>query len=308
MGGILYETVGSIALFGVAAGLLSIDIIMRLTVADSMKNAMTLQHSRQDIVERDDNDDDESCNRTPPRETDALLLPKIHKGRYKIHGKPHSFLKSVPILYCFREPRLLAAMMLCMVQGSLVGLFDATVTIEVADIFGFSSLNAGILFTAMVIPYLGFSSLAGRGVDKYGTKIMATAGFGFLVPCLALLGLPSQELVSRSGNIATFSVVLFLNGIGLALVASPSFVEASDVISNFEEANPGFFGQNGPYAQLFGFNALCMFGGLTIGPLLSGMLRDAIGFTYMALVFAGISGVTSIVSYFAIGESTDELD
>lgn len=130
----------------------------------------------------------------------------------------------------------------------MLGIFDATVPTEGAALFRFSSSKVGFLFTALIVPYIVLGPFAGRAVDVYGTKLVSTAGYAFLVPCLAILGLPSQNLITGDGNIVLFCAILALNGAGLSAIGSPSFVEASDVTSGFEAANPGLFGERGPYA------------------------------------------------------------
>ena len=57
----------------------------------------------------------------------------------------------------------------------------------------------------------------------------------------------------------------------------------------------------GPYAQLYSFNSLVFSLGLTVGPILAGALRDAIGYGNMNLVIACISGVTALLSLLYIG-------
>jgi len=87
----------------------------------------------------------------------------------------------------------------------------------------------------------------------------------------------------------------------LAIIGSPSVVEASDVVQSYDKANPDFFGKNGPYAQLYSFTSLVFGAGLTIGPLLSGALRNAIGYGNMNAVLAVMSGITAALSFVFIG-------
>lgn len=132
-------------------------------------------------------------------------------------------------------------------------------------------------------------------------QISCRVGFGYLVPSFILLRLPSDNLLSGTSNVILYCAILSLNGVGLAIIGSPGVVEASDVVEKFNLANPGFFGANGPYAQLYGFNSLFFSAGLTIGPIVAGALRDGIGYGNMNLVFAVISAVTAVLSFFVIG-------
>ena len=132
-----------------------------------------------------------------------------------------------------------------------------------------------------MLPYIIGGPLAGWLVDKKGPKPAAVLGFGYLVPTLILL-----RLVRPGGTkqIAIYCALLALNGIGMAVIGSPSIVEASYVVQKYDEANPEFFGANGPYAQLYGLNSMVFSAGLTLGPIVSGALKDAIGYGNMNLM------------------------
>lgn len=233
-------------------------------------------------------------------EEDALLQRK-REERYEIRGQQNKLVRAVPVLYCLRNPRLLVAFIMAFVQAALLAAFDATVPMEALDLFGFSSLKAGLLFIALNIPCLILGPVAGWAVDRFGTKPVAVTGFSYFVPVLLLLRLPPEHLVGRAENIVLYCALLALNGVGLAVIDSPSFVEASDVVQRYDEANPGFFGANGPYAQLYGFNSMFFCAGLTLGPIISGTLRDRIGYGNMNAVLAGAAGFTAVVSYFVVG-------
>ncbi|PKS11143.1 hypothetical protein jhhlp_002904 [Lomentospora prolificans] len=301
MGGILYDKGGTLAVFGTGAGILFIDMVLRFLVIDNVAAAKYY----------DTDADRPSSKRTPQgvagpsrgeaTEEDHLLL-KDDIDMYKIHDSPGRLVHAIPIIYCFRDTRLVAAMFLSFVQASVMGIFNATVPIEAEELFHFSSRESGLLFVALVVPYLTLGRAGGMAVDRYGTKAAATIGYAFLVPCLLLLGLPSQEIFTGASNVFLFCAVLVLNGVGLSIVSSAPIVEASNVTQKYHEANPGFFGENGPFAQLYGFNSLFFFTGLTFGPIFSGVLRVNFGYAYMAMFFAGLSGVTAMVSYLAIGD------
>jgi MFS family permease len=112
-------------------------------------------------------------------------------------------------------------------------------------LFGFSSLNAGLTFIALDIPYLLLGPPADWAVDKYGTKPAAVIRFGYLVPTLTSLRLAHP---GGKNQIILYSALLSLCSVGMAVVGSPSIVEASDVVQKYDKANPEFLGEQGPYA------------------------------------------------------------
>jgi len=304
LGGVLYDKTGYAGVFGVGSAILGIDFIMRVLVVEKKvarryeKNDQNPNpHSSRDIGEPNDSDEEAS--------EQTGLLPKKRKEleSYKIpiQTQPR-IVRAAPLLYCLRNPRLLTALLLAFVQASLLATFDATIPTEAQHLFDFSSLKSGLLFIALDIPYLLLGPVAGWAVDKYGTKYPAVCGFGYLVPVLILLRLPGEKIVGdKNGNVTLYSGLLALCGVGMAVIGSPAIVEASAVIEKYDKANPDLFGENGPYAQLYGFNSLVFSAGLTVGPVVSGALRDSIGYGNMNIALASVAGLTAILAFFFVG-------
>ena len=298
----MYNKTGYIGVFGIGAGLLALDFAMRLLVIER-KVAARYDETLEDRTVKPlcDAETPNNENAEDPGEGSALL-PKIQHEDFRLPEVQNKAIRVLPILYCLGNLRLLVALFLGFVQAFLLGAFDATIPTEAEDLFNFSSLNAGLLFIALDVPYLILGPIAGWAVDKFGTKLASVVGFAYLVPTLILLRLPSEHIVEdRKQNIILYCALLALNGIGMAIIGSPSIVEASYVVQKYHKANPDFFGKNGPYAQLYSFNSLVFSAGLTIGPLLSGALRNAIGYGNMNAVVAVMSGITAVLSFVFIG-------
>ncbi|ETS85443.1 hypothetical protein PFICI_03468 [Pestalotiopsis fici W106-1] len=304
LGGVLYDKTGYGGVFGLAVGIIGIDFVMRLFLIEKKTAAKydnsLLANGAVNAREHDHGHGTNGDDDIGPGEQDALLPGKVDEA-YKIKHEPSELVRSIPILYCLRNPRLVMALVLSLVQATLLAVFDATVPTEAQTLFGFNSLKAGLLFIALDIPYLVLGPIAGWAVDKYGTKPAAVFGFAWLVPMLVLLRLPTEGLESGRTNIIIYCAMLALNGVGLAVIGSPSFVEASEVVQKYDKANPEFFGANGPYAQLYGFSSMFFCAGLTLGPIVGGALKDSIGYGNANAVFAAVSAIAAVLSYLVIG-------
>lgn len=299
LGGVLYKKTGYAGVFGIGAALLGVDFIMRILVIEKKTAAkydseVNEDENNNNPTENGHADDNEGQD---ANEEDALL-PKEEEQQYKIPDGQNKVIRTLPILYCLSNPRLLTALLLAFVQAMLLATYDATIPTEAEELFAFDSLKSGLLFIALDIPYLILGPIAGWSVDKYGTKPAAVLGFGYLFPILILLRLPHSGGTSQ---IIVYCAVLALCGVGMAVIGSPSIVEASNVVQKYDKANPDFFGANGPYAQLYGLNSLVFSAGLTIGPILSGGLRDKVGYGDMNIVVACISLVTAVLAYVYVG-------
>ncbi|KAJ2976168.1 hypothetical protein NUW58_g8158 [Xylaria curta] len=304
IGGVLYEKSGYTGVFGLGAGMLVLDFLMRLLVVEEKTAARyseSAQGDRRNSRQLGSRPDEGSEEAVHDASEEDPLLPKQDDEAYKIMEPPSRLVTNFPILVCFRSPRLFMSFCLAFVQASLLAVYDATIPTEAQSLFQFSPLKAGLLFIALDVPYLLLGPVAGWAVDRYGTKLAAVVGFGWMAPMLVLLRLPSDELLPKPKNIILYCALLALNGIGLAVIGSPSVVEASDVVQKYDRANPGLFGKNGPYAQLYGFNSLFFCAGLTTGPIVAGALKDSIGYGNMNLMFAILSAITAVLSFVVRG-------
>lgn len=194
-------------------------------------------------------------------------------------------------------------------QALLLGSFDATVPLVASEQFDFDSLKAGLLFLPLGVADFILGPVFGWCVDRYGTKPFSIFGFGWLIPSLVLLRLATSASIvdhlDKGQHIALYAGLLGLNGAGLAAINAPSIVESGDVVDRYSEANKDIF-EEAPYAQLYGFSSMMFSGGLTVGPLLAGALREKIGYGNMNAVIAGLCVLTAVLSALFIGGRKDE--
>ena len=299
LGGVVYKKSGYAGVFGLGFAILAIDFIMRILIIEKKVAARYLdteQHEEQN-GQTPGGQEEGAEDGQEESEEDPLIRKKEEDG-YKVPSDQSKAVQSFPILYCLKDPRLLTALLLAFVQATLLATFDATIPTEAQDLFGFDSLKAGLIFVALILPYLILGPIAGWAVDRYGPKPAAVLGFGYLSPILILL-----RLIRAGGTkeIAVYCIILAFCGLGMGVIGSPSIVEASYVVQMYDKANPDFFGANGPYAQLYGINSMVFSLGLTVGPLVSGSLKDAIGYGNMNIVMAVLCMITAILSFVYVG-------
>ena len=269
---------------------------MRLLLIEK-KSAATYEavgenHDRHDSLASDDE------NESDPSEEDALLGTREDDERYKVAPNQRRWIRAFPVLYCFKNPRLPVSFFLTIVQAILLATFDATIPTVAMEMYDFDSLKAGFLFIALIVPYLILGPIVGWTVDRYGPKPASVLGYGYLFPVLIIL-----RLVRRGGTsrIIQYCILLALCGLGLGAIGSSALVESSYVVQRYHKLNPNFFGAQGPYAQLYGLNSMIFSAGLTLGPLVSGSLKDRIGYGNMNLVVAVLCLITAIISFIYVG-------
>ena len=298
LGGLLYEKAGYIGVIGVSFAVLAIDFIMRVVVIEKKVAQRYGLDDSKDIDDQNEQDGEQNDDEANGEQQPLLGEVEDDEDEFKVSEDQPKIARMIPILPCLANPALLTAFLLALVQALLLGSFDATVATVSRELFGFDSLFAGILFLPLGILDLIFSPLAGWSVDRYGTKPASVISFAFMVPVLILLRLPHAGGVDQ---ITFYGILLALAGIGLSGTGAPSIVEAGAIVQKYHETNKGFFGESGPYAQLYGLNSMLFNVGLTLGPELAGELKQTIGYGNMNLVLAGICLITAVLSYVYIG-------
>lgn len=309
LGGFLYALTGIYGVLGACVALIVVDLIMRVLVVEK-KFALNggLSKLNEPVLDQSETDHEALLGDSDgifASSGHAPLLGPVDPAKV---GAATGLAGHFPILVCFSSPRLLAALFLAFVQALILGSYDATLPIEVSEEFGFSSLQAGAMFLPALIPGLFVAPLAGAAVDKYGTRFVAVSGYILCALCLALLRVPAMDLVSRERNILLFCGILVLNGICLAIIATPGVVESQNVVESFVKKSPEVFGPSGPYGQLFGWTGLVFNTGLTVGPLLAGSLRNAFGYGNMYAVMAGIAALAAVVAFSFMGERDSQAE
>jgi MFS family permease len=291
LGGVVYQTAGSTAIFGMGFALLAVDFTMRIILVEKKTAAKYgLVHT---LEEEGADQNIEEAN-----ERDALLGQKDDPDRWIFKKDLPRWAKTFPLVYCLKDSRLLTAQVFSFIQASIIATFDSTIPTEAQDLFGFDSLKAGLLFVPLITPYLILGPISGRAVDKYGVKPSAVIGMAYIALPLLALRIPSS---GGSAEIIKFATILMFCGIGLALISAPSLVESSNVVAEYHKANKDFFGEQGPYAQLYAINSIFFSLGLTLGPLVAGALRERIGYGNMNAVVAGLALLTSALSFVFLG-------
>ncbi|KAI6801150.1 MFS general substrate transporter [Hortaea werneckii] len=305
LGGLLYDKTGYPGVFGIAFAVLAVDFLMRILVIEkkvARKYEVNDPSSVNDLNTTSDDQQDGSADQSGQQEADEnqpLLGSKEEdEAAFKISDNQPKIAKMIPILPCLADPRLLTAFLVAFIQAMLLGNFDATIPTVAEDYYNFDSLHSGILFLPLGAFDLILGPFFGWCVDRFGTKPVSVIAYTYLVPVLILLRLPHPGGMDQ---ILLYGGLLALSGIGLAGIGAPSIVEAGAIVQKYYEVNPDFFGEEGPYAQLYGLNSMVFSAGLTLGPELAGELKESIGYGNMNLVMGAICLVTAILCFVYIG-------
>ncbi|MBW0517524.1 hypothetical protein O181_057239, partial [Austropuccinia psidii MF-1] len=277
IGGLVYTKYGYYPVYILAGTLLSIDIILRLCVIDKeqanfyyeslaiKRPSSTLQsHERLSFINSQTNthqDIEEALENVEDNSRPKSSLPSASPSL------------RFPLLAILSDSRLLAATFLTFTHACFVGMFNATLPIHVEQVFGMTSLESGLLFIAIELPYIVCGPAIGWYVDHAGPRGPASMGAILLVPSLFALRFPTVI-----EDIPLLIVLLALNGVGLSATSSSAFIQANKIGRERHLKDPILFGKKGPYGQLYALNNVLYSLGMTLGPLWAGTLTDNFGY------------------------------
>ena len=293
LGGILYHKTGIAGPLALGCSLLVVDLIMRLLMVEKRTAAeFGLKDGKFAEEHRHADDLDEERAESPllkkPQDQACLMPPELPW-----------LIRSYPILYCFKDARMLTANWITLVQALLLATLDATVPTVGEEYYHFNPLQTSLLFIPVLLPELLFGPVAGWITDRHGPRAVVVLGYGLLVPIFA-----SLRIVQPGGTIqvSIYCIILTLCGTCLAATSPPALTESTLVVEKYHKANPEVFGPNGPYAQISGITGMGFNSGTALGSLLAGVLKGAVGYGNMNLVIAALAFLTALLGFFYIGE------
>ena len=289
-------------LFRSGIALIVIDFFLRLLMIEKKVAAKyTVFRSPSSSSGPSDDDENQPAEDTPLLNTNNTSIPNPN---YRLPNPKSRITKSLPILLVLRDPALLTAFFMAFIQALLLGAFDATIPLVANQRYNFDSLRAGLLFLPLGGADFILGPVFGWCVDRWGTRPFSILGFTYLVPALALLRLPTATLSAsapRGPQIALYASLLALNGIGLASINSTSVVESGNVLELYWKANEALFERQAPYAQLYAISSMMWSAGLTVGPVVSAVLKERCGYGDMNAVLAGVCGGTAVLAWAFVG-------
>jgi MFS family permease len=305
LGGIVFDRAGYDAVFGMAYGLIGLDIILRLLLVEKKVAARWDPVAEVQAKKAADSPDSGSL----PARTDAIDAEKGLTPGQSETSDPSTGIglrdrrrdRLPPVLALLYSRRLLAALFCALIQAALLTSFDSVLTIHAANLFGWTSTGAALLFLPIVIPSF-LAPAFGWFSDKYGGRYPVTVGFLDACPPLICLRFVDKNTLNDK---VILCALLALIGLFLALTFPPIMAEISGVVETKEKtmlaSGRAGFGPGGAYAQAYGLFNMAFAGGCMVGPLLAGFIVEDKGWAIMALVLGILSAITAVPACLWLG-------
>ncbi|KAB8231381.1 MFS general substrate transporter [Aspergillus alliaceus] len=189
----------------------------------------------------------------------------------------------------FREPRVLTGAANLLLYNIITAGFNTILPLHLRSIFHWESMTVGLIFLGLQLPQVILGPLVGCLRDRLGYRYLTTVGWILLAPLLWLLGVPGSNTFSwsRSETHGKASFFTCIAGIGvmLSLVRGGGALQMTWVMHELQSKDPTVFGDYGASSRLFSLIEIFFNLGLVLGPLLSGLLVEALSFYYTWSLF-----------------------
>lgn len=305
LGGVVFDNAGYDAVFGMAYGLIGLDIILRLLLVEKKVAARWDPVAEVQAKEAADSPQ----NGSAPSPSEVIDTEKgFASGQPQTPDLPTNTAlrdrrrdRLPPVLALLYSRRLLAALFCALIQAALLTSFDSVLTIHAARLFGWTATGAALLFLPIVVPSF-LAPAFGWFSDKYGGRYPVTLGFLGACPPLICLRFVDENTINDK---VILCALLALTGLFLALTFPPIMAEISGVVEAKEKSmlatGRAGFGPGGAYAQAYGLFNMAFAGGCMVGPLLAGFIVEDKGWSIMALVLGILSAITAVPAYLWLG-------
>lgn len=289
LGGLLYHQLGYLAVFMSAYALVALDFIMRVLMVENKAGGQEKKdvqsdgrhygtspsshpRPRKSSSENSTDPGTPLLSRSPsPSPSDPPLSPVGQDLPYHEYHTHHRH----PILTLITTPRMLAALLGDFMQSVILTALESILPLRIKTLFGYNSAFVALVFLPLSLAPL-FGPLFGHLGDRIGAKSTVSLGFAFTAPLLVLL-----RFVDHDGKeqVALLCTLLLFIGIALSMILTPVFSEATYLVDDLTQSQPGVWGKNGKgaYAQAFGLMNMAYAAGSLVGPLMGGFLVERVG-------------------------------
>ncbi|KAJ5760362.1 hypothetical protein N7520_007518 [Penicillium odoratum] len=285
LGGVLYQHGGYYSVFGLAFGLIGIDIFLRVVLIERKHALPWLAPEMRPLSPVREKDEEHTANNSRGPVVDALSAEDQEKSKRSRHP-----LRQVAAL--LGTPRLAVALWGYFVVSLVLSSFDSVLPLFVEDTFGWQQTGQGLIFFPIMIPHI-VDPITGMIIDRYpkSPRYLVSAAFLCAVPLSVLLRIVKNNTMHDK---VVLCALLALLGLCIAVAMTPLAAEVFYSVKEKEIQSPDSFGRGGAMALAFGLTNMSFATGTLIGPFFAGFIRQSAGWGTMGWAMGLIAGVSAV--------------
>ncbi|KAF5865980.1 hypothetical protein ETB97_001558 [Aspergillus alliaceus] len=174
----------------------------------------------------------------------------------------------------FGEPRVLTGAANLLLYNIITAGFNMILPLHLRSIFHWESMTVGLIFLGLQLPQVILGPLVGCLRDRLGR----------LDPLSSITLAARGPWLQTHGKASFFTCIAGI-GVMLSLVRGGGALQMTWVMHELQSKDPTVFGDYGASSRLFSLIEIFFNLGLVLGPLLSGLLVEALSFYYTWSLF-----------------------
>jgi MFS family permease len=295
LGGVLYEDGGYYSVFGLAFGLIGIDIFLRLVLIEKRHAARWIAPETKHMASGEEESKREASMGAITNSPTLSNGPKSDTPEEKpVTRSPLRQIASLLSSY-----RLVVSLWGYFVISLVLTSFDSVLPIFVEETFGWEQTGQGLIFIPLMVPHI-LDPIAGFIIDRYrwAPRYLTAAGFLCVVPVATLLRVVKENTMHDK---IVLCALLALLGCCISMVMTPIVTEVFNAVQEKEDRSPNIFGRGGATALAFGLSNMGFAAGSLIGPFFAGFIRQNAGWGTMGWAMGLVAGVSAIPNLLFVG-------
>ncbi|PLB38484.1 putative MFS transporter [Aspergillus candidus] len=280
--GLLLELVGYWATWSVPLLVLGIDVAMRMAMIETREPPPSAEETASLLP------DAQSSSTTPTTTTTPTPTPESNFWS---------------VMLC--DSRLIVALLAQITSVSISVGFSATLPLHAQQVFGWGTSLVGVAFAYLTVPGIVFAPVSGWLRDRVGIRVPSAIGFIVQGILLSFLGMVGDDRFPWTGGRkhgpALYAATLVALGIVRPFGSGVATLEATAVVKEYEEKQPGIFGPAGGLSRVMSMVEIAACLGLAFGPSVAGYLVETMDYAVMNWFWCAACLVMATLIYCFLG-------
>ncbi|TEY32551.1 hypothetical protein BOTCAL_0727g00020 [Botryotinia calthae] len=180
------------------------------------------------------------------------------------------------------DGRVVTCLLMTITSTTVSTSFNATLPLQVQEMYGWDPTIVGLLFVGLVVPGLLIGPIAGWVRDRVGARIPAVVCSVMQAVFLGILGISGSQ---AGGGVLYITSIIIIGGLR-PFVSGNATVELVAAGEALQEKNTHDFGSQGCSSRVFSMldAGACL--GMMLGPIIGGSFKELIGYRYMNWIWS----------------------
>jgi MFS family permease len=273
LGGVVYQKGGYYVVWAMCFALIALDVALRLAMVEPQRPQATPTTSERSA--------DDVCETPSTSESVEIVL-----SEKKIRRLP-------PSLLLWRSPRFTATIVGTILNATLLTSFDGALTIHLQELFGYTPLEVGLTFMALLVPIF-LAPLIGRIADRHGSRLVLAANL-----LLGTIPLVCLRYVNHNsiGQKVLVCALLFLVGLTSAGRIGIYTSQVNHAVREFARHRPRQLDAGKAIAQAQGVWTAAYSVGCALGPVYGGLIQGKAGWATETWAVALLSVCAAVLAF-----------